>query len=88
MKKILSIALIFAIIFSFTVAAMAAGGVTLRKTSDSWYIDVANGYIGNVTYQDNKGTYSTFVNGNGKLLCRSSERFYRSAHLSWVLRDG
>lgn len=65
MKKILSIALIFAIVFSFTVAAMAAGGVTLRKTSDSWYIDVANGYIGNVTYQDNKGTYSTFVNGNG-----------------------
>lgn len=65
MKKLLSIALILVIVFSFTVPAMAAEEVSLRKAEDDWYIDVTNGYTGTVTYKDNKQTYSYDVNGNG-----------------------
>lgn len=66
MKKLLSIALILVIVFSFTVTAMAAeGGVTLESEADSWYIVVANGYSGTVTYRDNHNSYTKEVTGNG-----------------------
>jgi hypothetical protein len=75
MRKLLSIALVLAMVFSFTVIAMAAEGVVLRKTADKWYIDVTNGYTGIVTYKDNKKTYTKEVNGNGNYFVGEQSAF-------------
>ena len=67
MKKLVSLSLALLLTLALALPVMGAGGgVTLRKTADSWYIDVTNGYEGTVTFKDQKVTYTKYVSGNGE----------------------
>lgn len=66
MKKLVTIVITLALVLSMAMPVLAKPGVSLRKVSDDWYLDVINDYEGEVEYKDNKNIYKKVVNGNGE----------------------